>query len=216
MRAARRRRVPHRRRAERALDRRRVRARLHSARRRRARCRQGRAGARARARRRDRGPRARRRRSSGRRRERARADRGSNAAEISAQVDRTAAPVLGAHAAPAVGPRTAFADPQFLPRGELGVMLGPIPPIPPPGAQVAARRRGRSRRPRPGSPASRRRSQSIRRAPRSGSRGPMAAIAFAASRGKLTVLAVAGGYAEARSSRSTLDAARSSAASTSC
>jgi hypothetical protein len=29
------------------------------------------------------------------------------------------------------------ADPQLLPRGELGVMVGPIPPIPPPGAQVA-------------------------------------------------------------------------------
>ena len=29
------------------------------------------------------------------------------------------------------------ADPMLLPRGELGVMVGPIPPIPPPGAQVA-------------------------------------------------------------------------------
>ena len=29
------------------------------------------------------------------------------------------------------------ADPQLLPRGELGVLIGPIPPIPPPGAQIA-------------------------------------------------------------------------------
>jgi Carboxypeptidase regulatory-like domain len=28
-------------------------------------------------------------------------------------------------------------DPTFIPRGELGVTVGPIPPIPPPGAQVA-------------------------------------------------------------------------------
>ncbi|HWO21263.1 MAG TPA: carboxypeptidase-like regulatory domain-containing protein [Kofleriaceae bacterium] len=28
-------------------------------------------------------------------------------------------------------------DPSFIPRGELGVTVGPIPPIPPPGAQVA-------------------------------------------------------------------------------
>jgi len=64
---------------------------------------------------------------------------GENPVEISAHVDddhlrrfsgRTAAPVLEA---------TSFsADPQFVQRGELGVMLGPIPPIPAPGT-VAAR-----------------------------------------------------------------------------
>ena len=45
----------------------------------------------------------------------------------------------GRIAAPAVviGPLGAAADPQLLPRGELGVMVGPIPPIPPPGATVA-------------------------------------------------------------------------------
>jgi hypothetical protein len=31
----------------------------------------------------------------------------------------------------------ARADPDLLPRGELGVTVGPIPPIPPPGAQIA-------------------------------------------------------------------------------
>lgn len=40
-----------------------------------------------------------------------------------------------AAAAPATS--TASADPQFVERGELGVLLGPIPPIPPPGTQVA-------------------------------------------------------------------------------
>jgi len=63
---------------------------------------------------------------------------GPTPTEISAQVDadklrrfsgRTAAPVADA--------TQPFADPQFLARGELGVMLGPIPPIPPPGAEVA-------------------------------------------------------------------------------
>ncbi|HEU0036842.1 MAG TPA: carboxypeptidase-like regulatory domain-containing protein [Kofleriaceae bacterium] len=65
------------------------------------------------------------------------------AVEISAAVDqdklrrfsgRIAAPV--ATAVPVMGLGFS-ADPQLLPRGELGVMVGPIPPIPPPGAQVA-------------------------------------------------------------------------------
>ena len=65
---------------------------------------------------------------------------GTNASEHSAQVDRdqlrrfsgrTAAPLPDAAGALA-------SDPQLVPRGELGVLLGPIPPIPPPGA-VAVR-----------------------------------------------------------------------------
>jgi hypothetical protein len=36
-----------------------------------------------------------------------------------------------------VTPGAVDADPQFIARGELGVMVGPIPPIPPPGAHVA-------------------------------------------------------------------------------
>jgi hypothetical protein len=65
---------------------------------------------------------------------------GSNPTELSAEVDRdklrrfsgrTAAPV------PVTAPGALDADPQFLARGELGVMVGPIPPIPPPGAHVA-------------------------------------------------------------------------------
>ena len=65
---------------------------------------------------------------------------GSNPTELSAEVDRdklrrfsgrTAAPV------PVTAPGALDADPQFLARGELGVMVGAIPPIPPPGAHVA-------------------------------------------------------------------------------
>ncbi len=65
---------------------------------------------------------------------------GTNASEHSAQVDRdqlrrfsgrTTAPLPEAAGALA-------SDPQLVPRGELGVLLGPIPPIPPPGT-VAVR-----------------------------------------------------------------------------
>jgi hypothetical protein len=64
---------------------------------------------------------------------------GANPTEASAEVDadrlrrfsgRTAAPVLDS--ALAMG-----RDPQLIPRGELGVMVGPIPPLPPPGGQIA-------------------------------------------------------------------------------
>ena len=66
---------------------------------------------------------------------------GNNPTEHSAQVDRDQLRRFsGRTAAPAVPDSTTgfTADPQFVPRGELGVLLGPIPPIPPPGA-VAAR-----------------------------------------------------------------------------
>ena len=65
---------------------------------------------------------------------------GQNPTEVSAEVDRdklrrfsgrTAAPV------PMSAPGALDADPQFVARGELGVLVGPIPPIPPPGAHVA-------------------------------------------------------------------------------
>jgi Carboxypeptidase regulatory-like domain len=65
---------------------------------------------------------------------------GQNPTEVSAEVDRdklrrfsgrTAAPV------PVSAPGALAADPEFVARGELGVMVGPIPPIPPPGAHVA-------------------------------------------------------------------------------
>ncbi len=64
---------------------------------------------------------------------------GTSPVETSAEVDqdrlrrfsgRTAAPVLDTTIA--MG-----SDPQLIARGELGVMVGPIPPLPPPGGQIA-------------------------------------------------------------------------------
>ena len=66
---------------------------------------------------------------------------GPSPVEHSAQVDRDQLRRFSGRTAAPAPPETgsAFsADPQFVPRGELGVLLGPIPPIPPPGT-VAAR-----------------------------------------------------------------------------
>jgi len=116
---------------------------------------------------------------------------------------RTAAPESAANAVPGMAPG---GDPVLLPRGELGVMLGPIPPLPPPGQQAA------------------------RPATIDLSGGPGADLAGAPTplhvdpdrasiwttgpdgryrirgmpRGKLVVLAEAAGYAEARSRQVTL------------
>jgi len=127
---------------------------------------------------------------------------GPTPTEISAQVDAAKLRRFsGRTAAPVEDSAQPFADPQFLARGELGVMLGPIPPIPPPGAEVA--------RPAavvdPASPAG----------ALAGDPAPLAVDASRASiwttgadgryrilglpKGKITVLAVAGGFAEARS-----------------
>ena len=127
---------------------------------------------------------------------------GENPVEISAHVDddhlrrfsgRTAAPVQEA--------TSVSADPQFVQRGELGVMLGPIPPIPPPGT-IAAR---------PAAIVD----PSSAAAALAGPPPPLAVDAATASiwvtgtdgryrirglaKGKLAVLAAAAGYAEARS-----------------
>ena len=50
---------------------------------------------------------------------------------------RTAAAVQRPHGGARADPRRSVGDPQLIARGELGVLVGPIPPIPPPGAQVA-------------------------------------------------------------------------------
>jgi protocatechuate 3,4-dioxygenase beta subunit len=65
---------------------------------------------------------------------------GDNPTEVSALVDRDQLRRFsGRTAAPLQSSPTPFAnDPDFVPRGELGVLLGPIPAIPPPGV-VAAR-----------------------------------------------------------------------------
>lgn len=127
----------------------------------------------------------------------------ANPTEISALVDsdrlrrysgRTAAPVQSS-------PTPFDNDPQFVARGELGVLLGPIPPIPPPGA-VAAR------------PASivdpRVLGMSLAGEPEPLPVDPARASIWTTgsdgryrirglARGKLTALAVAAGFAEARS-----------------
>jgi protocatechuate 3,4-dioxygenase beta subunit len=129
--------------------------------------------------------------------------------EISAQVDADKLRRFsGRTAAPEVDESATFADPQFLARGELGVMLGPIPPIPPPGAEVA--------RPAavvdPATPV----------AALAGDPPPLAVDPARASiwvtgpdgryrvrgvpKGKVTALAVAGGFAEARSRQVTIGA----------
>lgn len=61
---------------------------------------------------------------------------GDTPGEVSAIVDRDQLRRFsGRTSTPVQAGPTPFAnDPQFVPRGELGVLLGPIPPIPPPGA----------------------------------------------------------------------------------
>jgi len=63
---------------------------------------------------------------------------GASASELSADVDRDRLRRFsGRTAAPAPEASSTTADPELLPRGELGVMIGAIPPLPPPGAEVA-------------------------------------------------------------------------------
>ena len=130
---------------------------------------------------------------------------GQNPTEISAEVDRdklrrfsgrTAAPV------PVSAPGVLDADPEFIARGELGVLVGPIPPIPPPGAQVAQAAilidPGLLGEPAalPGDPAR----ASIWT---TGSDGTYRIRGFGKT--KVTVLATASGFAEARSRQVTLE-----------
>jgi hypothetical protein len=65
--------------------------------------------------------------------------RPKSSSEVSADVDRDKLRRFsGRTAAPAPTTGAALdADPQLIARGELGVLVGPIPPIPPPGAHVA-------------------------------------------------------------------------------
>ena len=64
---------------------------------------------------------------------------GPNPTELSAQVDQDRLRRFSGRTARAAGAETGTLgnDPQLIPRGELGVMVGPIPPLPPPGAQIA-------------------------------------------------------------------------------
>jgi hypothetical protein len=121
-----------------------------------------------------------------------------NPTEVSADVDRDKLRRFsGRTAAPAPSTTAGLdADPQLIPRGELGVLVGPIPPIPPPGAQVAHAATSVDPSlageppPLPVDPAR----ASI------WTTGPDGAYRIAGlPRTKLTVLAIAPGHAEARS-----------------
>ncbi|HEX4416961.1 MAG TPA: carboxypeptidase-like regulatory domain-containing protein [Kofleriaceae bacterium] len=132
---------------------------------------------------------------------------GQNPTEVSAEVDRdklrrfsgrTAAPVP-------VTPGAQGDDPQLIARGELGVLVGPIPPIPPPGSGVAQVAQvaqavdpslAGEPPPLPGDPAR----ASIWT---TGSDGSYRIRGF--GRAKVTVLAAAAGFAEARSRQVALE-----------
>jgi hypothetical protein len=63
---------------------------------------------------------------------------GANATEYSADVDQDRLRRFsGRSGAPPPTTSSPSADPQLIPRGELGVMIGPIPPLPLPGEQIA-------------------------------------------------------------------------------
>ena len=64
---------------------------------------------------------------------------GTNPTEYSGEVDQDRLRRFsGRTATPTLAPTTALgSDPQLIARGELGVMIGPIPPVPPQGAQIA-------------------------------------------------------------------------------
>jgi hypothetical protein len=64
---------------------------------------------------------------------------GGGTIEQSADVDRDRLRRFSGRMATLPGPPAigTASDPVLLPRGELGVMVGPIPPIPPPGTQIA-------------------------------------------------------------------------------
>jgi hypothetical protein len=63
---------------------------------------------------------------------------GTSATEVSAAVEQDKLRRFsGRMAAPTSVPGLATADPSFVMRGELGVLVGPIPPVPAPGAEVA-------------------------------------------------------------------------------
>jgi hypothetical protein len=125
---------------------------------------------------------------------------GQHPVELSAEVDRdklrrfsgrTAAPV------PVSAPPGALdADPQFIARGELGVLVGAIPPIPPPGAHVAQTAIAVD----PslaGEPAALPVDPALASIWTTGADGVYRIRGFAAA--KVTVLAAAAGFAEARS-----------------
>lgn len=131
---------------------------------------------------------------------------GQNPTEYSAEVDQDKLRRFSGRTAAPMTPTTIAmgSDPQLIPRGELGVMIGPIPPVPPQGAEIArpaaivdpkAANAGLVGDPPPlgGEPAS---------IYTTGADGRYKISGIAS--GKLDALAVAAGFAEARSRQVTL------------
>ena len=132
---------------------------------------------------------------------------GANPVEASAAVDQDRLRRFsGRMSAPsAAAPGSTAADPGLIPRGELGVTVGPIPPLPPPGAQIALAAVvdpitvGMAGEPEPLAVDPARASIWI-----TGTDGAYRIRGL--PRGKVSVLAAAVGYAEGRSKERDLDA----------
>ncbi len=106
--------------------------------------------------------------------------------------------------APAAG--TGAGDPQFLARGELGVMLGPIPPLPAPGAAVA---KAATLDPTMAQMAHEAAPLPALARPPVWTTGPDGAFRIhGLAKGKLVVLAIAPGFAEGRSKQITVEGAQ--------
>ena len=136
---------------------------------------------------------------------------GESAVEYSADVDRDRLRRYSGRTASPVPDSAALGhDPELLQRGELGVMIGPIPPLPPPGADIA---RAASVIDPTAAAAS---AGLLGEPPPLPSDDAHASIWITGADGryrirglakaKVTVLAVAGGYAEARSREVAIDA----------
>ncbi len=132
---------------------------------------------------------------------------GTNGVETSADVDQDRLRRFSGRTTTPTPTTPSFSgDPQLLARGELGVLVGPIPPIPPPGAQVAraasvvdGASAGIAGEPPPIAVDPARASIWV-----TGSDGRYRIRGFAKS--KVTVLALAPGLAEARSKQVAIDA----------
>jgi hypothetical protein len=111
--------------------------------------------------------------------------------------------------AQAPAPGTLVGDPLFLPRGELGVMLGPIPPLPAPGAAVAKPATIDPSSPAAAQMASEPAPLPVQARPPIWTTGADGAFRIhGLAKGKVTVLAIAPGFAEGRSRQVALEGAQ--------
>jgi hypothetical protein len=129
---------------------------------------------------------------------------GQNAPEVSAAVDQDRLRRFsGRMSAPAPIASAFTADPGFIPRGELGVTTGPIPPIPPPGAQLATRQAAIDPNAFVGEPEPLALDQAQAPIWTTGADGRYRVRGL--PKGKVVVLALASGFAEGRSKQVTVE-----------